>query len=157
MQIQKKCEGLLTQETVIFVVLFVVFALPKASSSMEFNYGADLRQNALMMKWPSAIGKFLSSDSFGISETKMRIKSRFRSCGITLNGALESSAGFTSSDAGSAGIFGSDSGIFGKSKPLECWDFTAVHIEEKSTNLRTRVERLGFSQLSGILSRYSEP
>ena len=151
MQIQKKCEGMFTQTSVIILSLFAFFILPKAPSSMEFNYGADLRQNALMMKWPSSIGRLLSSDSFGISETKMRFHSRLRSGGITLNGALESSAGFTSSDAGMSGIFGSDSGIFSKSKPLERWDFTADPIEETSTNLRTRVERLDIMWNLGTL------
>jgi hypothetical protein len=126
----------------VIILALTVFLFPGTPCALDLDYGADLRQNALMMKWPSGMGSLLTSDAFGISETKSRVHSRLYSRGFTINGAFETSAGFNSLDASSSGAFGSEGGIFGKGAPLERWDLTADHISENTTTLRTRVERL---------------
>ncbi|MFC1541653.1 hypothetical protein ACFL50_04290 [Candidatus Latescibacterota bacterium] len=141
MRIIQNRPNLLRWITVGFI-FFMVIISPEKSISIGFDYGADLRQNALIMKWPSQLGNLLTSDAFGISETKTRIHSRLYSGSITINGAFETSAGFNSTNTGLAGAFGSEGGIFGKGKPLENWDLTADHIKDKSTTLKTRIERL---------------
>ncbi len=126
--------------TTLCAVLTVVLAA-EPSRALDFYYGADLRQNALVMKWPSGMSILSATESFGLSETKSRIYSRLNSRGFTINGAFETSAGFNSLDAASASRFG-NGGIFGKSETLEMWDLTADHIRELSTTLRTRIERV---------------
>lgn len=140
MQIQKRCgEIFMWALAAMFLMLFVIITLPKTSAALEFNNGADIRQNALLMKWPSGMDKqFFPSRSFGISETRMRIHTNIYSGGIVLNGALESRAGFSSSNSGTL----TEGSFFGKSKPLEHWDLTNYHIDESLTSLSTRIERL---------------
>ena len=125
----------------IFIAL-TEFLFPETPRALDLDYGANLRQNALIMKWPSQMGDQIASNAFGISETKSRVHSRLYSRGFTINGAFETRAGFNSLDAGSADAFGSEGGIFGKGTPLEKWDLTANHITDKTTTLRTRIERL---------------
>ena len=139
MQIRKRRENIFIRiPAIIFLIVFVVINLPKYSGAIEFNYGADIRQNALLMRWPSEMYEQFSSRSFGISETRMRIQTSVYSDEIVLNGAFESRAGFTSSSSGPL----TEGSLFGKSKPLEHWDLTNYHIDEPLTSLSTRMERL---------------
>ncbi|MFC1489981.1 hypothetical protein ACFL6K_02100 [Candidatus Latescibacterota bacterium] len=137
MRYKTKCSGRLKVIPVILIMLTMLL-FPENTRAAGFGYGADIRQNVLIMKWPQEMSTQLSSDAFGISETKSRLHSRFYSRGFTVNAAIETSAGFNSSD----GAFGSESGIFGKGSPLENWDMTVDHIKDKSTSLRSRIERL---------------
>ncbi len=146
MQIQKKSGDIYKQSlTVFFLMAFMFISLSKTSLSFEFNPGLDVRQNALMMHWPSEMYELLFPRTFGISETRIRISASINSGKIVLNGALESSAGFMSLNSNqlNEGI------LFGKSKPLEHWDLTNYHIDETSSSLRTRIEQLNIKWSSG--------
>ena len=123
----------------IILSLFMFLTLPVTPSALDLNRGANLRQNALLMSWPSGMNKLIfPTGSFGISETRIRVWSSVYCGGVVVNGALESRASFTSSNSGSLG----EGSIFGKSKPLEHWDMTVNHIEEQTTSLSSRIERL---------------
>ena len=126
------------------ITVFILFVLyPGISAAIEFDRGADLRQSALLMSWPSGTDKsLLPTGSFGISETRMRLRSSAYSGGFVLNFALESRAGFISSNSGMLSLSEGGGSILGKSRPLERWDLTGEHIEEQSTSLSTRLERL---------------
>ena len=124
-------------------LLLLNCALAEKAEAFELRRGADLRQNALMMKWPRDMdARFFPTGSFGISETRARAWTRGYTGGLVINGAVEMKAGFMSSGTGLAGMFSEGGGIFGRGKPLERWDLTADHIKETSTNLSTRLERL---------------
>jgi len=147
MQIRKRCGNIFVRIlAIIFPIVFVIINLPKSSSAIEFNYGADIRQNALLMRWPSEMYEELSPRSFGISETRMRIRTSVYSGEIVFNGAFESRAGFTSSSSGPL----TGGSLFGKSKPLELWDLTNHHIDEPLTSLSTRMERLDIRWSPGL-------
>ncbi len=140
MQIQNKFWGIFAcGRTIASVILVVLLVLPEGSETLEFEHGANLRQNALLMKWPSGMNQYLfPSGSFGISETRIRVWSSVHSGGIVVNGALETRAGFLSSSPGNLG----DGILFSKSRPLAHWDLTTDHIDELTTSLSTRIERL---------------
>ena len=128
--------------------LLIVMLFPDTLPAFEFRSGANLRQNALLMSWPSGLDEPLSG-SFGISETRMRFWSSINSGGIVLNGALESRAGFISSTSVIPSVSEGGGSILGKSKPLERWDLTGEHIEEPLTTLSTRIERLDIRWYAG--------
>ena len=122
----------------IAVLLLNVFVRPSPSSAYDFSKSADLRQNALVMSWPGRDrSTSLPRGSFGISETKVRLRGRIASDMITFNTAVETSASFASS----ADNLFTSGGLFGKGSPLEHWDATGYQIDEATTTLRTRLER----------------
>ena len=123
--------------------LILLILYPGIPAAIEFDSGADLRQNALLMSWPAGMDKYLfPTGSFGISETRMRLRSSVYSGRFVLNFALESRAGFISSNSGMLSMSEGGGSILGKSRPLERWDLTEAHINEQSTSLSTRLERL---------------
>ncbi len=85
--------------------LILLILYPGIPAAIEFDSGADLRQNALLMSWPAGMDKYLfPTGSFGISETRMRLRSSVYSGRFVLNFALESRAGFISSNSGMLSI-----------------------------------------------------
>jgi len=148
---QTRIHRSIIREWLILSVSFLFFSLfwiPNTLTAQEVEYGADLRQNALIMRWPSGMNKTVfPSGSFGISETRARMWSRIYAGGIVVTGALESRAGFLSSNAGSL----NDGSLLGKSKPLEHWDLTFDHTEDPTTSLSTRIERLGIRWNAGMV------
>ena len=123
--------------------IVLVMLCPDIPAAIEVDGGADVRQNALLMSSPLEMDTALSPEgSFGISETRLRFRSSAYYGGFVLNCALESRAGFISSDSGMLSLSEGGGSIFGKSRPLEHWDLTWEHIEEQSTSLSSRIERL---------------
>ena len=138
--------------TVLSAIFGLCTMLSGTADTFELHRGANFRQNILIMRWPSGLNtRLFPEGSFGVSATRARIWSRVYRGAFVLNGAVESKANFFSSGTDSGGLFGEGGGIFGTSRPLERWDLTAGHIEEKSMNLRTRLERL---DLRGTISRF---
>lgn len=127
---------------VVPVLCVLAFQLYQpAAAALEFDRGADLRQNALIMKWPAKTkGGLFPDGSFGIAEIRGRVWTRVHiGSGVVVNAALESSGNFLSGDND---IFGEGSSLLGTSIPLEVWDWTNDHIDEPGTSLKTRIERL---------------
>jgi len=144
---QKKLVNIVLPRLLSFVFLgFFIASIPALSGAVDFSYGANVRHNALLMRWPSDAGSFMfPKGSFGISATRARIWSRALYKRMTFQGALETSTGFTSSDTGLSG----EGSLLGKSKPLERWDVTFDHIKERRSFLRTRLERFDMSFTAG--------
>lgn len=122
-------------------IIFLCVSLPVHASVIddaELDYGADIRQTVLMMTWPESDILFMPDDSFGLSSTRARGWARSWLGPFTMNLAVETSGDFASS----ASNLRSGGGMFSDGQPLEHWDATVNHIDEQTTSLVTRLERL---------------
>ncbi|MFC1692604.1 hypothetical protein ACFL1R_03765 [Candidatus Latescibacterota bacterium] len=128
---------------VMISTFLVLSGVTESASAVEFVRGAALRQNVIMFRLPSGMNRLIFPDkSFGISETRARLISGVYSGNFVFNGAVDIRTGFMSSDMG---LFGGSMGggsLFGQGIPLERWDLTANHVEESTTSLLTRLDRL---------------
>ena len=62
MRYEIKCQDFLKIIPVICIALTIIIS-PETPRALDLGYGADLRQNALMMKWPSQMGNNPVSDA----------------------------------------------------------------------------------------------
>jgi len=116
--------------------------LPHAAIARVFEYGANVRQTILLMRWPRDVGEPFPAGSFGISETRTRLYAGIIARGISADFALESRAGFMSPQSGMISLTEGGGSILGKGMPLERWDLTAEHSDDQSFSMSTRIERL---------------
>jgi len=132
--------------TVMVVHVFFYATIRPACGDMqavEAEGGIAVRQNVLLMHWPSGLDKQVyPSGSFGISETRTRLWSALYRGNTGLNIALDIHAGLISSDTATMGGYQGEGSILGQSRPLERWDLTKDHINESATSLKTRLDRL---------------
>jgi hypothetical protein len=109
------------------------------ASTEEWNGGLALRQNVLLMQWPSLPTPIAPpAQSFGVSGTALRGWTGVKKGGFTVSLALESRASFSST----GGSLSRGESIFGKGSPLERFDWTSSQIDEPSASLFTRLENL---------------
>ena len=128
---------------ILYVILSIAVLLTSVSNadSFDFSHGAALRQNVLLFKRPSGSELILPENSFGISQSALRIYEHIDSGNFAFSAEIETRMSFSSSTGFSA-MFGEGGGIFGSSSPLEHWDITVDHISDSSKDMSTRLERL---------------
>jgi len=108
-------------------------------ASSEWNNGLALRENTLLMKWPSLPALLApSTRSFGISETSLRGWTGVKKGSFKVSAAVESRETFFSP----GGAFTEGGSVFGAGSSLELFNWTGFPIQETSVTLRTRIENL---------------
>jgi hypothetical protein len=122
----------------ILIFLIILFT-GEWKSAAELNYGMALRENSLLMQWPS-LPQLLSpsSKSFGISQTAFRGWTGIKKDFFKVSFAVESRGTF-SSQSGSSSRSGL---IFRTGSPIELFNWTGFPIDETSASLRLRIENL---------------
>lgn len=123
----------------LLTIAVLLFAQGKESPAADWNGGLALRQNTLLMQWPSLPFPLAPpARSFGVSGTALRGWTGVKKGSFTVSLALESRASFSST----GGSFTQGESIFGKGFPLERFDWTSFQIDETTSSLRTRLENL---------------
>ncbi len=126
----------------LLIITFFILSVCNAAE-LEFDQGAALRQNILILRRPDGMDtKLMPDETFGISNSSLRIYENIHWNGAVLSAAIETQSGFSSSSGDIFGGQNNDGSLFGRSRPLEHWDATFDHITDGSTKLRTRLERL---------------
>lgn len=134
----------------VMLTAVAVFTAADKTAAIELDKGAALRQNVLLFRWPSGIGKpFITERNFGISETRSRLWAAAYHGETALNIAFETRANFNSSIPGAFGVFGSEGSLLGQSSPLEHWDLKKDHISGTTTSMTTRIDRLDIAWRMG--------
>jgi len=129
--------------TVFLLSALLVFSSSTEASPFDYDKGVALRQTILVMKWPSNFtGNGVAEKSFGMSETRSRLWSSVDTGYGRVNAAIESKAFFISSSETGAGSFGSGGSLLGQSRPLKHWDWTTKHLNDESTAIESRIDRL---------------
>ena len=123
----------------LLTIAVLLFTQEKESLAADWNGGLALRQNALLMQWPSLPSPLAPpARSFGVSGTALRGWTGVKKGSFRVSLALESRASFSST----GGSFTKGESIFGKGSPLERFYWTSFQIDETASSLRTRVENL---------------
>lgn len=128
---------------VIIAAVVMTVALGGGVRAVELDGGMALRQNALLMRWPTEMRDIARGErGFGMSETRARFFASARAGGGIFNAAIESRAGFYSSSLAQSGLFRSEGSLLGQGRPLRKWDLTFDHMDGAATTLTSRIDRL---------------
>ncbi len=133
---------ILTVMPVMIAAVFVSGAFRGAVHAAELDVGMALRQNALLMRWPSGMRESARGErGFGMSETRARFFASASAGGGIFNAAIESRAGFSSSSLAKAGLLRSEGSLLGQGKPLRKWDLSFDHMDDSATSLSSSIDR----------------